>query len=123
MLEIFSKDGKTYPETVAVAREAAEQLKKALEPIILGKELENGKVKAVEVIPAGNQPEYEEQIALWFQWSVKMSNDNGTYMYSVGLSQFLSIKEIEDLFYEHFKNIDTDTNLHLKNYQLSSPIR
>lgn len=119
MLDILSRDGQTYPETVEAARAAAEQLKQILEPRILGKTLpamscgcgavHSGEAKAVEVLPAGRQFQYRNQIASWALWTVKMEEVDGSgHGYSIGLSSFLSREEIEALFTEHFKDVDTD---------------
>ena len=121
MLDILSRDGNTYPETVKAAREVAYRLKQALEPKILGKELpamscgcgaiHSGKAKAVEVLPAGRQFQYRNQIALWYLWTVKMEEVDGSghgYGYSIGLSSFLSKEEIETLFTEYFGDVDTE---------------
>lgn len=119
MLDLLSRDGKTYPETVEAARKAADRLKQALEPKILGKELpamscgcgaiHSGKAKAVEVLPAARQFQYRNQIASWALWTVKMEEVDGSgHGYSVGLSSFLSQEEIETLFAEYFGDVDTD---------------
>jgi len=119
MLDILSRDGKTYPETVEAAREAADGLKQALEPKILGKELtampcgcgaiHSGKAKAVEVLPAGRQFQYRNQISSWALWTVKMEEVDGSgHGYSIGLSSFLSQEEIEALFTKYFEDVDID---------------
>lgn len=117
MLEFLSKDGKTYPETVAAARERAQQLKLELEKRILGKELpawscgcggiHSGTAKAVSVRPAGMEARYQNQIACSGLWGVHMEAVDGIgHGYSTGLSDFLSKEVISNLFAEYFADID-----------------
>jgi hypothetical protein len=95
-------------------RKAVVSILGELKPRIIGKELPGfscscGAIKhdpatAVEVEPAGNS--YPGQEELWFLWQVRMSHhpENPSILdgYSVGLSRFVPLEELEKLFSAHF---------------------
>jgi hypothetical protein len=103
MLEILSRDSKTYPETVEAARQAAERLKEALGSKIIGQTLHNDEAKATRVIPAAD----DNQLANSLMWTVRVEAVDGSGNgYSIGLREFLDADEIEALFSQHFQDID-----------------
>lgn len=119
-------EGFNYDQQLAAAREAADRLKPKLEERILGQyrpawqcncgAISHAESEAVEVVPAGRK--YEGQIGLWFLWTVKMRHRGQTegYNYSCVLSEFLPVDEIEAMFSDAFKGIDTRT-LEIESYK------
>lgn len=111
---------KTYNSELEKAKLAATDLKFKLEKRILGKTCEAwscgcGKIhvnkgEAVEIEIGGSK--YSYQIVYWFQWSVRMREIDEpcayglNYHYSTGLSKFIPVDEIKEMFDEAFKEVD-----------------
>ncbi len=81
-----------------------------------------GPAVAVGIKPAGDY--YPGQETKWVLWSVNMSyhpEDLKRQLdgYSLGLSEFVSDKELEQLFYKHFGNRIWDTQDEENEYRLS----
>jgi hypothetical protein len=112
------------PNTYAEAKKAAMALKAELEPLILGRiraawacccgAISNGESSAIKIVPAGLDPRYENQIGLWYMWSVKMREINSPkpapndYSYSIGISQFVDVSTLTEMFQRHFSGIDVE---------------
>ena len=112
---------KLDPGVYAKAKEAATALKTELGSMILGRKrpsfscgcgaISYGESAVVEVLPAGLDPRYENQIGLWYMWFVKMREDNnhnlapGDYSYSTSLSFFVKPSVLTEMFQRHFAGI------------------
>ena len=114
------------PEVYRRAKIVAEALRKELEPLVLGQKREawscgcdaikNGVSTAIEIEPAGMDPRYENQIGLWYMWTVKMREDDkpalepGNYSYSLGVSDFVKKAALKEMFHRHFDGVGVRTS-------------
>lgn len=93
-----------------IHQENVDALKRALEELILGKELPGWKcgcgcasapaATAVSIRPGGEV--YARQVEMPMMWTAQMGHPGSKdYFYSIGISQFLSEEKIEELFAKH----------------------
>lgn len=117
---------KIDPIVYEKARIAATALKAEIEQMILGQKrpayscccgaISNGVSTATEVQPAGSDPKYQDQIGLWYMWTVKMREDDntklapGNYSYSLGISNFVEISLLKDMFKRYFVGIGVEVS-------------
>lgn len=100
------------PEQHEALKAIAEAVRSEIAPRVIGLTkpawrcccgaLSSGEATAVAI----RTPFYADQIAGWCVWTVDMaeaSKKPGDYSYSVGLSDFLTKDELEEVFSKHFR--------------------
>ncbi len=118
--------GQLNPVVYRNAKEVAVRLKAELEPLILGRTfgawkcgcgcISKGAASAIEVSPAGMDPRYEDQIGLWYMWTVNMREEGnhklkpGDFSYSIGLSTFVDVTILKEMFLRYFDGIGVDVS-------------
>lgn len=107
-------------------RKAVRAILQEVGPRVIGEErgplscgcgaISHGPAVAVAVDPAGDS--YPGQEAYWYLWSVRMAErdrapDAFGYDYSTGLSGFIPVEELEEIFARHFEEAPEEEGLYL----------